>query len=608
MGRARAWTWGVVLATVALAATAVVDRAFARLYLAEGRARAEATLALTADGLEGHIRRFEAIPALLARDEELRRLVLAALAPGGEAAAQAASEWLAARNAIVGADEIYAIGLDGTTVAASNWAAPDSFVGQNFAYRPYFTEARTGRSGRFYAIGTTSGRRGYYVAVPILLAGRPAGVLALKIDLEAVEDQWRRGTDRILVTDPEGIVFLSAEPAWLYGALGGLSPERLGRTASMRRYADRVPRELTVSRGPGALVSLPDGAGEPVEHVEAVRAMQRAGWTLRVVLPAAPLRAQARVASAAVLLCLFALALAGLLVRQRLLRARERTAIHAAAQAELERRVEARTADLARANALIAAEVAERRATEAELRRTQGDLVQAGKLAALGRISAALSHEINQPLAAARNYADSAAILIDRGETARARETVGQILLIVDRMAAIARHLREVARQPQAPLSDVDLATAVREALAVAGPRLATAGAAVTVDVPDGLAVRAGPVRLQQVLVNLLSNAADAVEGRERRSVRIAAAPEGGRVRLTVADSGPGVPDAIADRIFDPFFTTKGVGAGLGLGLSISFNIVRDFGGTLQVLREAGGGALLAVILDPAPAVRLAAE
>ncbi len=164
-------------------------------------------------------------------------------------------------------------------------------------------------------------------------------------------------------------------------------------------------------------------------------------------------------------------------------------------------------------------------------------------------------------------------------------------------MSALARHLRDVARKPDRPLEDVVLGPILDEALLTLGPRLAAAGARIEIDLPAGTpAVRAGPRRLVQVLVNLISNAADAVEGRPERKITLSARPDGNRVLLTVADTGPGVPAPIAHRIFDPFFTTKTVGAGLGLGLSISYNIVKDFGGDLRVETAPGGGA--AFVLD----------
>jgi two-component system C4-dicarboxylate transport sensor histidine kinase DctB len=313
---------------------------------------------------------------------------------------------------------------------------------------------------------------------------------------------------------------------------------------------------------------------------------------VHVLLDTASLRGQARFSALAFLGAVLAVVL---LIWQRRARLSERLALQEQTKAELERRVAARTADLARANVLIETEIAERRLTEQELRRTQTDLVQAGKLAALGQMSAALSHEINQPLAAARNYADSAAILIDRGDGLRAKENVVQILSLIDRMAAIARHLRNVARKPDAPLKDIVLRDAVAEAVDILAPRLLQ----VSVDIPDDLPmVRGGPVRLQQVLVNLLSNAADAMADSADPLIEVTGRLVEGRVLLTLRDHGPGVPGAIADRIFDPFFTTKSVGSGLGLGLSISYNIMKDFGGDLRVANHPVGGAVFTLNLQ----------
>jgi two-component system, NtrC family, C4-dicarboxylate transport sensor histidine kinase DctB len=599
---------GCLVALVLLTLGAL--QATTTLYLAEGRARAEATLRLTLQALDGHLRRYEAIPDLLADNDDIRALLQN---PGDPAGRMAANLWLGQRNTQLDSSDIYVMTPDGVTIAASNHDRADSFIGQNFSYRPYFAAALDGRKGRFYAIGTTSGVRGYYFAAPVRQgSGAVVGVVAVKIGLDVIEAEWRAQEARIIVTDPEGIVFLATDPGWLYRSLLPLTPDRLARTAQSRRYADVSPTVLLhhlVQDGGLTLMTIDGSTGTSREFVVASQIMPRAGWTVQVLLDTAPFHTQARLTALAALMCLGAVLAVAVMVLQRRARLAERIALQEQAKVELERRVVARTADLARVNALIETEVTERRATEAELRRTQGDLVQAGKLAALGQMSAALSHEINQPLAAARNYADSAAILIDRGDTARARENVGQILSLIDRMAAIARHLRHVARKPDAPLQDITLADAMTEAVALVAPRLRAAGANVVINLPDNLpVVRGGPVRLQQVLVNILSNAADAVQDCDNRQVVVTAQVVGNRVALSIRDHGPGVPPAIADRIFDPFFTTKRVGSGLGLGLSISYNIMKDFGGDLRVANDPGGGAVFTLDLAIAAASSQAAE
>ena len=247
--------------------------------------------------------------------------------------------------------------------------------------------------------------------------------------------------------------------------------------------------------------------------------------------------------------------------------------------------------------------------TEQELRKTQADLIQAGKLAGLGQMSAALSHELNQPLAAAKTYADSAAMLIDLERVPEARDNVRRISGLIDRMASISRHLRNFARKPNEKLSAVALDAVIADTLEIVSARLKTADADLLIDLGgDAAMVHAGFVRLQQVLVNLITNAADAVEGLDDRRIHVVAERQSEKVILTIRDHGGGVPAAIAERIFDPFYTTKGVGKGLGLGLSISYNIVKDFGGSLSVSNHPQGGAVFRIELEAATAAREAAE
>lgn len=572
-------------------------------HLSAGQERAEMALRLTANGLEADLARFEVVPQLIAEFDLIQRLVSN---PDDRRLREAANAWLSTENAAVHASDIYVIRPDGDTIASSNHLdGAASFIGRNFSYRPYFIEAMRGGPGRFYGIGTASAVRGYYFSAPIFdLGGRIAGVVAVKVGVDRIEQSWRDGEYRFLVTDPEGRVFLSSEPRWLSASFEPATPERLARTTKTRRYADAELADLGVGRltrfGVPVLRIATDG--EVREYVAAAQPMPRAGWTVHVLLDSAEPRREARLSVLTLVLLLCAAGFGALIWVQRRAQLAERIAMQQFATAELERRVEERTADLARLNGQLEQEIAERRTTEDELRAAQASLVQVGKLAALGQMSASLSHEINQPLAAARNYADSAAILIERGEHAAARENIKAILSLVDRMAAIGRHLRDAARKPDDRLGAVDLAGLLPETRTIVAQRLASSGAMLELDLPPGLPpLKAGPTRLQQVLVNLITNAADAAEGTRDRRITMSARAEGDWVEIRVRDRGPGVPDAIADRIFDPFFTTKGMGAGLGLGLSISANILRDFGGSIAC-RNAHPGAEFCVRLPVARA------
>ncbi|WVT77773.1 sensor histidine kinase (plasmid) [Sinorhizobium chiapasense] len=560
-------------------------------YLREATAQATTALRLAVTALDGHLNRYQALPALIADHEDVQELVTR---PRDRRLREAVNAYLKDINGLLHSSDIYVITPDGDTIAASNYDGPTSFVGQNFSYRPYFQEALRGQQSRFYALGTTSLKRGYYFGSPIQIGDEIRGVIVFKVDVESIEASWQGGEYRIFVSDPEGIIFMSGDPDWLYSSILPLTSERLARTEASRRYADTILRPLPIaeSNSPDHRFMTVSSDGSSREYLVLSQYMPDADWTVNVLVDTASAYTQAltTVAAALLLICLAGLGVA--IILQRRARLNERISMQAEAQAELERRVDERTADLARVNAQIEEEIAERRLTEQQLRRTQADLIQAGKLAGLGQMSAALSHEFNQPLAAAKTYADSAALLIERGRSDEASDNIRRISGLVDRMAAISKHLRNFARKPNEKLGPVPVEEVVRDTMEIVSVRLKAAAASIDIDLGEApLVVRAGSVRLQQVLVNIISNAADAVEGLDDRTIRLRARREDGKVVLTISDRGPGIPPAIAERIFDPFFSTKGVGKGLGLGLSISYNIIKDFGGSLVATNLAEGGA-----------------
>ncbi|ATA96901.1 two-component system C4-dicarboxylate transport sensor histidine kinase DctB [Sinorhizobium meliloti] len=576
---------------IAVQGTAVATRS----YMQEASSQANTALRLAVAALSGHLNRYQALPALIADHDDVKELVTR---PRDRRLRGAVNSYLKEINELLKSSDIYVITPDGNTIAASNYDGPTSFVGENFSYRPYFQDALKGDQSRFYALGTTSLKRGYYFGAPVRVGGEIRGVIVFKVDIETIEASWQGGEYRIFVSDPEGIIFMSGNPAWLYAGILPLTPDRLARTEGSRRYADARLRPLPAVQSELSghrLLRVSEGSER--EYLALSHYMPEADWTVNVLTDTASVRTQALTTVAAVmlLLCLAALAIA--IIIQRRTRLRERILMQEQAQEELERRVEERTADLARVNSQIEAEIAERRLTEQQLRQTQADLIQAGKLAGLGQMSAALSHEFNQPLAAAKTYADSAALLIERGRTAEASDNIRRISGLIDRMASISRHLRNFARKPNEKLGPVRLDEVVRDTLEIVETRLKAAGAEMDIDIGDELVVLAGSVRLQQVLVNVISNAADAVEGLDDRKLSVRAWREGGRAVLTVRDRGAGVAPAVAQRIFDPFYTTKGVGRGLGLGLSISYNIIKDFGGSLTVSNHSEGGAVFRIEL-----------
>jgi two-component system, NtrC family, C4-dicarboxylate transport sensor histidine kinase DctB len=490
-----------------------------------------------------------------------------------------------------------------------------SFVGGNFAFRPYFSDALAGGLGRFFALGTTSLKRGYYFGAPIDIGTGVGGVVVVKVDIDEIEESWHGGDYEIIVTDPEGIIFMSGRADWLFSSILPLDADRLARTHETRRYASAELRDLPITRD-----SIEDGreiftvadSARGGEYLVLSEEMAEAGWTVKVLLDTASARAQALNVVVLAVLTVGLAALSTIMYLESRTRLRERRQLEREAHERLELRVEERTAELAAVNARLEAEIGERRAAEDTLRKAQADLVQAGKLAALGQMSAALSHEFNQPLAAARNYAENALVFVDRGRVDDARANITRISALIHRMASISKHLRNFARRPNQRLGPVDLDQVVSETLEIIGWRLKAEDVSVHVDLgPKPIAVLGGPVRLEQVLVNIISNALDAVSEAKDKRIELHARRSGEQVAITIRDHGPGVPIGLGERIFDPFFSTKGIGKGLGLGLSISYNIIKDFGGTLTAENHPGGGAVFTITLKAAPAVssaRAAAE
>ena len=568
-----------------------------RYFIAETAAREEATLRLATASLRGALARSEALPALLAERPILSEILRD---PGNEGLLPFANEQLRQTALTLELADIFVMDLDGNTIAASNYRREASFVGRNFAYRPYFADALSLGRGRFHALGVTSGQRGYYFAAPIIDNTELLGVVAVKIHLDTFEQTWRDGDNTIIVMDSSNVIFLSDREEWHFNTLGPIPDGARGRIAATRQYPLDQLTPLPATREPLGPTTelLRIGAEEYVTNIGLIAA---AGWRVWVLTPTRHAILQARQALASIILVILFAGLVGALFIQRRARLLERFDQQRHHSEVLEARVTERTADLHDANAQLRQEVEERRLTEARLRKTQTDLVQAGKLAALGQMSAALSHEFNQPLAAVKSYADNAATFLDRDRPEEARQNIGLISQMADRMAAISKHLRNFARRPQEKIGPVPLLPVLDDALALMRARLAEVGSEIRYDRPEEeITVMGGQVRLQQVLVNLLSNAIDAMEDQDPPVIEIGIENRAGRWQVSVRDHGPGLSDASLAQLFDPFFTTKSPGKGLGLGLSISYNIVRDFGGRLAAHNHEGGGAVFTVDLAPA--------
>jgi two-component system C4-dicarboxylate transport sensor histidine kinase DctB len=252
-------------------------------------------------------------------------------------------------------------------------------------------------------------------------------------------------------------------------------------------------------------------------------------------------------------------------------------------------------------NQQLSAEIKERIAAEAQLKSTQNELVQAGKLAALGQLSVGITHEINQPLTAISSHLHTAGRRLEKHQTEQAVVSLGKIKMLLDKVAGITRHLKAFAREAGAELRPVDLNVVIEEALDLLSNRLKEQQCQLNyVPCAKALTVFAEPIRLEQVLVNLISNSIDAMDNYQTRILDIQVTDKAHEVQIDISDSGIGIPENQMALIFDPFFTQKEVGKGLGLGLSISYNIIQDFGGQIRVQSTEGLGSCFTLILQRA--------
>ncbi|RRH82408.1 two-component system sensor histidine kinase DctB [Pseudomonas aeruginosa] len=557
---------------------------FAERYYSEQLAEQNRqTLDLYVANLLGTLRRYEELPQILGGLPVLRQ---ALQQPGDPLLQKIANEALADIRRRTGADVIYLLQPDGTTQVASNWAQADSFVHRNFAFRPYYREAMQGRLARFFGLGTTSIKRGYYFASAVKEGSRIIGVLVVKVDLEHIERLWGNSPEQLLVIDNYGVVILSSREDWRFHASRPLSAAERDEIHANIPYPVQDPKPLRLQQSAWLSQS---------------RTLPETGWTVSIYAPRTlierPVRSVLLIGGATLLALLLLLTLLTLSRRHYL----DRIALEAEAKRQLEERVLERTRELENANAQLQQEVHEREQAQRELMRAQDEVVQAGKLTALGTMSASISHELNQPLAAIRSYADNARVLLDHQRTEDARGNLEQISDLTTRMASIIAHLKAYARGARRAPENVQLQPAIEDALSMVASRRRAMNVELLRDVPDApLWVQAGETRLRQILGNLLTNALDALaEKAPPRRLWVIASQDQHGVTLTLRDNGPGFSEDALVHAHEPFFTTKTTAKGLGLGLAICDNLLRALGGRLEMGNHLEGGAVVRLHLLP---------
>lgn len=531
--------------------------------------KAGETLSVQTEILSGVLDKYRLLPPLLSRQSSIRALFVRDVE--GNAQSVDARRTAEAIGGMSAAMDVAFFFPDGQMLAN----ARGSFAERDEGLPELIEVAMQGRLGRA-ALSNSRGQRTYAFSAGVRRDGKTVGVVIVYVDFYRVEAAWALSARRIFVTDKAGTVFLANDPDW-----------RLKPISDLRQAGEAGQYLID---------------GQLQDRLDLVRRLPVLEWDLHVLADPAPVAAaRLNAASIAALACLLVGVIA-LVVLRRNEAAIIRTRRDRAIALRLERVVRDRTRALSITNRSLSQEVEVRREAEERLRKTQDELVQTAKLAALGQMSTALSHEYNQPLAAIRSYADNALKFLDRGATSEVSGNLSRINGLVERMAELSRTLLSFSRKPGATIGPVPLGTIVDEALLLARPRARAEGIA-SIRVGDGVSglhVVGGRIRLGQVFVNLVNNAIDALSGQADAIVEIDARQDGDRVVVTVSDNGPGIEPAQLPKVFEPFFTTKGVGEGIGIGLSIVDNIIRDFGGTIMVTNRPEGGACFTINLRAA--------
>ncbi|TPE51867.1 PAS domain-containing protein [Maribrevibacterium harenarium] len=708
--------------------------AFKNQQIDELRLNTQEQMAQLGNVIESAISKYQHMPTLLASNDRVRKALLDEL----PADIRQLNRELEQINRITEASDSYIIDRNGLTIAASNYRLDTSFVGKNFAFRPYFQEALGGQPGRYYALGTTSNLRGYYFSYPVYHGASVIGVAVVKVDLKQFEQRFNNQGYEFLMLDPDGVVFSSSKSEWLYKVMGELSHEEQTRIAESQRYFDKTIETMPiVSRQRFSddatvieLLENVEATGIQQEHIERLSFLNMSqpirllDFQLALLVPLKTIEEQIAlwraIFAGGVTITVLAFGLARL--RRRMLQERSdaielarhnqayiREVIqntqaglvtldanyriesynpavehlvgeslidiigqplqqvftvapghgdrwHAAlsdlspaqprvvtvegelragnrqavpvevtlcemqlpnrrshlvtfhdmterkryeqditeARLALEQRVRERTSDLENANQRLTKEIEEHKGTQQEL-------IQTAKLAVLGQLSAGLNHELNQPLTAIRAFAENGIKFLQRERYDKVGENLEQIARLGHHMGDIIARFKVFARKGNVTPSPIDVGNAISGAVRIMEPRFKATN--IRIQLPDttGCQVLGDMVFLEQVLVNLLANAADAIleHKGERKEVSVELEEQPEQVCIKVLDTGTGLSEEALARLFEPFYTSKSSGVGLGLGLSISQRIVEAMGGRLSAQNHPGGGAEFCVTLKP---------
>ncbi|WP_299875311.1 ATP-binding protein [uncultured Sulfitobacter sp.] len=546
----------VLLMSLAIITISVTNRLLTDRFTESTRNRAELRIALYSGNLMAELRQNAIVPQLLARDPEL----ISALERSNYSLS---TQRLISFVEEIGAASLMLFDVDGRTVAATD----RNRIGSGHKSEDYFVNAIRTAATIFSTIKLETGGYRFVYSRRIQNGGATLGVIAVEVDLQKFERAWAGISDAVIVTDSTGEIVLATTPLW----------RGLTEVEALASHTPQNAIERAI-KATADWTALPPDAylqGEGVMRLESKIPFR--GWRMTSYTTYASVRERVNA-----VLALEVMAFAILLALTFYFLSRRTAGRLAIFQRE--------SAKLRALNAALQREIAERKRVQETLAVAEQTLEQSSKLAALGEMSAAVSHELNQPLAAMKTYLAGAGLLLKRNRPDEALSSFGRIDDLIERMGAITRQLKSYARKGQEAFSPVDMASALASSLSMMEPQLRQRQVEIARILPDQPVVVMGDrMRIEQVMVNLLRNALDATKSQRMPKVEIILSA-GETATLTVRDNGPGIENL--DALFEPFYTTKQPGDGVGLGLAISSGIVNDLGGRLTARNGQSGGAV----------------
>jgi len=558
-------------------------------------------LAHNANVLEHEVDKFGLLPLAASYNDTLRD---ALLQPENRKRLLQANHYLYRLNQGAGALQSYLIDHNGKIIAASNWNQPISFVGRNIAYRPYFKQAGANRITTIYAVGTTGNVTGYFFATGLYQDQVRLGVVAIKIGLEQLAHLWGNSVEPLLLSDANGVVVMSSVDEWKYHVLAPLSAQARQELKNTQQYNKQLIKppiwqRKTILNNQAMLVQIGQGRAKH-EYLAISQTLPISGMTLTMLNDTYDMHGLAltRALAVAVIVGFACLLLHSVRLWQMNLKAQAQAKrVLQEAHDHLEEQVEQRSSQLKQANASLKKEIEERILAARQVQNFQNELIRTENLAVIGQLSTGIAHEINQPLAALSALSANTVRFLEIQDLDTARTNLVRITDIVARLGALTEQLKFFARRPSGEREAVQVGQVVDNALFLLNHRLKKTLIKLQLPSPATVVmVLCESVRLEQVLVNLISNAIDALVDTSEPQIAIDWQIQEDLVHIRVRDNGSGLSDSVKQHIFEPFFTTKKT-SGLGLGLALSSDIIKAYGGVLSASNHPEGGAVFTITL-----------